>query len=198
MPLALDTVPAPPVPALGSRWSLRTADPATDLPLLTRWRSAPHAAGFRAAPASPAHLAAELRDRLTGRATRPLVAAWDGEPVAYLELHRVLHHPLRGCYPVGAHDLAVDLLVGDAERTGRGLAPDLLRELVPAVFAADPRCRRVVAAPDESNGPAVRAFRAGGFRAAAEADLPDRTVVLLVAEPPRVAGVPTALDDMPH
>jgi hypothetical protein len=110
-----------------------------------------------------------------------------------LRLYRVRDHPLRACYPYGAHDLAVRLVRQDLAEAGR-----LLRDLVPALFAADPRCRRVVAAPAEDDIAAQAAFEAGGFRRVAEADLPDGSVVLYTVEPPEIAELPTALDDMPH
>ncbi|KUO17764.1 GNAT family N-acetyltransferase [Streptomyces dysideae] len=117
-----------------------------------------------------------------------------GTPVE-LRLYRVQHHPLRACYPYGAYDIAVGLvLVQDAENT----AGRLLNDLVPALFAADPNCRRVVAAPPEDDTATQAAFEAGGFRRVAEADLPAGSVVLFTAEPSWLADLPTALDDMPH
>ncbi|MDO0911414.1 GNAT family N-acetyltransferase [Streptomyces sp. DT2A-34] len=117
-----------------------------------------------------------------------------GTPVE-LRLHRVQHHPLRACYPYGAYDIAVGLvLVENAEN----MAGRLLNDLVPALFTADPNCRRVVAAPAEDDTATQRVFEAGGFRRVAEADLPDGSVVLFTAEPSWLADLPTALDDMPH
>ncbi|MER5213914.1 GNAT family N-acetyltransferase [Streptomyces sp. NPDC002838] len=117
-----------------------------------------------------------------------------GTPVE-LRLYRVQQHPLRVCYPYGAHDIAVGLVVvEDAEN----MAGRLLSELAPALFAADPHCRRVVAAPAEDDTAAQDAFEAGGFRRVAESDLPGGNVVLFTAEPSWLADLPTALDDMPH
>ncbi|WP_371572665.1 hypothetical protein [Streptomyces sp. NBC_01314] len=136
-----------------------------------------------------------------------------GGPEEFLvRVQRVRHHPLRACYPFGAHDLVVWLGDGDGHG-GDGGSPDrddraarvperaaagLLRVLAPALFAADARCRRVIAAPDEHDVRAQRVLAAGGFRRIAEADLPDGSVVLFAAEPPDIAELSTALDDMPH
>ncbi|MGN9757283.1 hypothetical protein [Streptomyces sp. SD31] len=68
----------------------------------------------------------------------------------------------------------------------------------PALFAADPHCRRIVAAPAEDDSPARLALETAGFRPVTEADLPGGTVVLYTAEPPAVMALSTALDDMPH
>ncbi|WP_327699142.1 GNAT family N-acetyltransferase [Streptomyces sp. NBC_00459] len=130
------------------------------------------------------------------------VRAAEGGPELFLRLHRVPDHPLRDCYPFGAHDLAVGLTLPGADETraggGPGPAARLLRDLVPALFALDPGCRRVIAAPDEDDTATQLALESGGFRRIAEADLPGGSVVLFAAEPPGIARLSTALDDMPH
>lgn len=112
--------------------------------------------------------------------------------MSVLRIHHVRHHPLRACYPYGAHDLAVDVTSTAPE------VPALLRELVPALFAKYPRCRRVIAAPDEGDVRTQEVLAAAGFLRVTEADLPGGSVVLFTAEPPSLAGLSTALDDMPH
>lgn len=73
-----------------------------------------------------------------------------------------------------------------------------LRVLVPALFAADPHCRRLVAAPDEDDMVTQTVLEAGGFLQVAEVDLPDGSVMLFAVKRPEVACLSTALDDMPH
>jgi hypothetical protein len=116
-----------------------------------------------------------------------------GPEEVLVRVQRVWQHPLRAAYPMGAHDVAVWL-----DRPAPDIAAALLRALIPALFAADPRCRRVVAAPDEADLTTQRVLEDGGFRRIAEADLPGGPVVLFATEPPDVAGLSTALDDMPH
>ncbi|MFI9624199.1 GNAT family N-acetyltransferase [Streptomyces sp. NPDC052042] len=117
-------------------------------------------------------------------------------PAFRVEVQRVLSHPLRGCYPVGARDLLLSLLPLSARSEPEAAA--LLDALARALFGADPRCRRVMAAPDADDVPALERYAAGHFRPVAEADLRERTVTLMVVEPSRVTEVSTALDDMPH
>ncbi|KUO15300.1 GNAT family N-acetyltransferase [Streptomyces dysideae] len=135
---------------------------------------------------------------ISSRTVGAYAATFDGGPTILLEIHRVPHHPVCVCYPFGAHDLAVGLTLPDPAPSEQALASRLLRELVPALFAADPHCRRVVAAPAEDDSPAQLTLEAAGFRRVTEADLPGGTVVLFTAEPPAVMRVSTALDDMPH
>ncbi|WP_326731651.1 GNAT family N-acetyltransferase [Streptomyces phaeochromogenes] len=120
------------------------------------------------------------------------------EAVLRLGISRVLGHPLRGCYPPGARDLALDIRLAEAGRSGQRLALGFLRTLTPALFAADPQCRRVVAAPAAADTAVRQVFEAAGFRETGEAVLLGHSVVLLVAEPTRIVNQSVALDDMPH
>ncbi|GGV76176.1 hypothetical protein GCM10015535_07550 [Streptomyces gelaticus] len=130
----------------------------------------------------------------TGRAYTALRAGY--APAYRVEIQRVLSHPLRGCYPVGARDLLLALVPLSPQPEPDTAA--LLDALTQALFGADPRCRRIMAAPDVEDVPALERYTAGHFRTVAEADLHEHTVTLMVVEPPRVTEVSTALDDMPH
>jgi hypothetical protein len=134
---------------------------------------------------------------LSARRTTSRYAASPAGGGAEIEVvvHSVAHHPLRACYPFGAHDLAVDVVPSPG---AEGLAARLLRELVPALFAAEPRCRRVIAAPQEDDTATQLLLEEAGFLRVTEADLPRGTVVLYAVEPPSLATMSTALDDMPH
>lgn len=133
---------------------------------------------------------------------RPAVAyavtGVDGGPPILLRLRRVLRDPVRACYPFGAHDLVVGVVPPEGDPAGRTMTARLLRVLVPALFAADPHCRRLIAAPDEDDTVTQAVLEAGGFQQVAAADLPGGSVMLFAAERPEVAGLSTALDDMPH
>ncbi|MFE2093964.1 GNAT family N-acetyltransferase [Streptomyces sp. NPDC057582] len=125
----------------------------------------------------------------------------DGPPVVRVTIHRVLHHPLRGCYPVGAHDLLLELVTTAPQPPSAADGPDttaLLDSLVAALFAADPSCRRIMTAPAIEDTAAQEQYAAGGFRPVAEADVHGGTVLLMVVEPAQVTTIATALSDMPH
>ncbi|WEH12403.1 hypothetical protein [Streptomyces sp. VNUA24] len=195
---------------IGDGWSLRPLAGTSDEPLGVR-RSA--ARGYAASCDGTDRSGGGGRGRGGGGGAD---GGGGGRAELLVHVQGVPHHPVRACYPYGAHDVVVWLGDGDdetdhgddetdhgdrADRAGRvpeEAGADLLRVLVPALFAADARCRRVVAAPDEDDGHAQRVLAAGGFRRITEADLPHGSVVLFAAEPPELAGLSTALDDMPH
>ncbi|MEU9763390.1 GNAT family N-acetyltransferase [Streptomyces sp. NPDC001834] len=170
-------LPVPTLPGHVSGWDLR---PAGSSP--TAGATAP----FGAAPAG----AVRTYTASTGH---------DGRPGARVTIHRVLHHPLRGCYPVGAHDLLLELDVTQtASADGGQDTAGLLHSLVAALFTADPSCRRITAAPAVEDTAAQERYAAGGFRPVAEADVREGTVMLMVAEPAQITTIATALSAMPH
>jgi aminoglycoside 6'-N-acetyltransferase len=64
---------------------------------------------------------------------------------------------------VGEGVARVDLLIGEADLTGRGLGPRVLADLVERVVFAQPEALACVAAVDEENQRPWRAFEKAGF-----------------------------------
>ncbi|MFB9429707.1 GNAT family N-acetyltransferase [Streptoalloteichus tenebrarius] len=173
--------PAPPLPVLGPPWTVWPARPdGPDLELVHRWMRAPHVAAFWRQAWPRGRWAEELAAQRAGDHSLPCLVALDGEPVAYLEVYRVVRDRLAGHYPHHPHDIGVHVAVGELGRTGRGLGRALLRAVARGLLDADPACRRVVAEPDVGNGPSIRAFLAAGFVAGGVVRLPDKTAELLV------------------
>jgi aminoglycoside 6'-N-acetyltransferase len=85
----------------------------------------------------------------------------DGRDAGMIEAYLVSDHAeWEAVVQVGAGVAGVDLLIGDANLTGRGLGPEVLR-----AFLRD--CVTVhacVASVDEENRPSWRAFEKAGFR----------------------------------
>ena len=170
----------PPVPEMDGPWRVRVADPeAGDAELIAQWMALPHVDLFweQAWPAE--RWAAVLRRQLAGSCTRPLVAARDGQDLAYLEVYRTPRDVVGRHYPAGPHDLGVHVAVGPLPATGRGLGRELVRALVTGLFAADPRCAQVLADPDVRHEKARRMFAAAGFELLAEVDLGHKGAALM-------------------
>lgn len=174
-------VPPPPLPRIETLWSVRTADPDGDLELVHRWMHAPHVAAFWKQAWPRQRWRAELVRQRRGDHCRPcLISGMDGQPMAYLEVYRVVRDRLAGHYGQRPHDLGVHLAIGELGHTSRGLGRALLGAVAQGLLDADPQCTRVVAEPDAGNIPSLRAFSAAGFRAAGQITLPDKTAALLV------------------
>jgi aminoglycoside 6'-N-acetyltransferase len=85
----------------------------------------------------------------------------DGRDAGMVETYLVSDYPeWEAIVQVGAGVAGVDLLIGEADLTGRGLGPEILRAFVREVIAVD----ACVASVDEENGPSWRAFEKAGFR----------------------------------
>jgi RimJ/RimL family protein N-acetyltransferase len=173
-------VPAPPVPQVRAPWSARPARVAEDLERVHLWMQAPHVAEFWKQAWPVERWRSELERQAAGDHSLPVMLEFEGVPLAYLEVYRVVRDRLAGHYAEQPHDLGVHVAIGDLGRTGRGLGRALLRAVAEGLLAADPRCTRVVAEPDSRNAPSLRAFTAAGFRTVGPITLSDKNATLLV------------------
>ncbi len=174
------SVPAPPVPRLRAPWSARLASVSADLECLHLWMQAPHVAEFWKQAWPLERWRAELERQLSGDHSLPCMVDYEGAPVAYLEVYRVVRDRLSGHYAERPYDLGVHVAIGELGRTGRGMGRALLREVAQGLLAADPACSRVVAEPDVRNAPSLRAVTAAGFRAIGPITLSDKGATLFV------------------
>jgi aminoglycoside 6'-N-acetyltransferase len=89
----------------------------------------------------------------------------DGRPVGMIETYLVSDHPeWEAIVQVGEGVAGVDLLIGEADLTGRGLGPRVLAEFVEQIVFGGPETHACVAAVDEANRRSCRAFEKAGFR----------------------------------
>lgn len=184
-------VAPPPQPLLDAPWSIAVARAwGDDLARVHAWMCKLHVASRWNQDWPVQRWRAELAGQLAGNHSRPCLVALDGEPLAYVEVYRVVRDRLAAHYPVRPHDLGVHVAIGDAAGCGRGLGTTLLLAVADGLLAADRACTRVVAEPDEANTAAVVAFGRAGFRAAGRVRFPHKTAALLVR--------PRSDNDMPR
>lgn len=100
---------------------------------------------------------------------------------------------LRETYPVGAHDVEVQIL----DDCPQHLLPKVLRTLSGFLLTADPSCRRVVYAAPGADRDRIAAAEAAGFRRVVDVDLGSDELSLLVAEPEWVTGGDVHHDQVP-
>jgi RimJ/RimL family protein N-acetyltransferase len=174
-------VPAPPLPVLSAPWSAVAVQPdSAEVELVHRWMHEPHVAPYWKQTWTLEQWSEKVRRHLAEDHTVPVLISYDAEPVAYLQVYRVLRDRIAAFYPYDAHDLGVHLAIGEKVLTGKGLAIRLGEVLAPSLFAADPRCRRIVVEPDVTNTAAVRVAQGLGFRPVGEVELPDKTGLLMM------------------
>jgi RimJ/RimL family protein N-acetyltransferase len=154
-----------------------------DLPLITAWMNDPAVDAFWQLAGPAERTAGHIRPQLAGDGRSfPCLGVLDGTPMSYWEIYRADLDPLARHFPCRPHDTGLHLLIGGAADRGRGLGGVLLRGVAELVLRHRPRCGRVLAEPDVRNAASVAAFRAAGFRKAAEAELPDKRAAIMIRD----------------
>ena len=139
---------------------------AADLPLLHAWLNASHViAGYSRVHTTPEDVAAKYGPRIAGtEPVRGYVASVAGRPLGYVQVYRVADFPDYAAV-VGEFEraMAIDVLIGEVEYTGRGLGPRVIAAAVAELVfpMSDADC--CIATPRADNTASLRAFAKAGF-----------------------------------
>lgn len=163
---------------LDDGFDLRPAS-AADAPAVAAWMVQPHIYQWWEQDWSVEKWEQAIEEQAAGEHSIPCMIAVDGEDFGYVELYRVRLDRLAEYYDWEEHDWGLHIAIGDTRRLGQGLGRRVLRSLADAVLRADPRCDRMVAEPDITNLPSLRAFTAAGFVTQGELQLPEKTALLM-------------------
>jgi lysine N-acyltransferase len=153
-----------------------------DARLVSRWMAEPHVERFWEQAWPPARWATAIAEQAAGDYSRPLLVSYGGKPFAYVEIYRTPRDVVGLHYPTDPHDLGLHLAIGDRERTGRGLGRAMVGAIADGLARADPRCRRLLADPDERHDMARRMFLGAGFHLLSISDLGHKRAALHVRE----------------
>ena len=100
-------------------------------------------------------------DRTTGE-TKGFIFSVDGEPAGYIQSWLpVQYESERWAKNLTPDTPGIDIFVGPAEMTGKGVASRAIRAFVPQLFAGT--APRVIIDPDAGNIRALRAYAKAGF-----------------------------------
>lgn len=179
LPLATGRCEVGPALHADDGFDLRPATGA-DAATIAGWMAQPHISRWWQQDWPVERWAQELADQTAGDHSIPCIATLDRTDLGYVELYRVRHDRLADYYDYDEHDWGLHVAIGEVTRTGRRIGQRLLAATADALFRAHPQCRRLVAEPDASNVPSVRAFAAAGFAPAGELELPEKTAVLMI------------------
>lgn len=154
-----------------------------DLPLLHGWLNAPHVvAGYSRVHSTPEDVAAKYGPRIAGtEPVRGFVASVAGRPLGYVQVYRVADFPDYAA-TVGdfADAVAIDVLVGEVEYTGRGLGPRVIAAAVEELVFGERGATRCIATPGAGNSASLRAFAKAGFVAVRTIRAPDGHAEILM------------------
>ena len=146
------------------------------LPLLHAWLSEPHVRQWWGDPDKEVEL---IREGCATGEVEGFIFHVAGEPAGYIQSWMPFQYPEEEPW---AKDLpadvpGIDIFVGPAELTGRGVASLALRAFAERLFAAG--ASRIVIDPDAGNRRAVSAYTKAGFVPYAEwIDVSGRTLLM--------------------
>ncbi|WP_396277198.1 hypothetical protein [Glutamicibacter creatinolyticus] len=96
---------------------------------------------------------------------------------------------IKDAYPVSEHDQMLHVSPDAVAGSIQLVSEELMRR--------DPRCRRLVIAPDEGEIDEIARAEAAGYRYVVDVDLWDRAVSLMAAEPDWVLEESRRIDEVP-
>jgi RimJ/RimL family protein N-acetyltransferase len=154
-----------------------------DLALIARWMNDPAVAAFWDLAGDPSVTEAHLREQIDGDGRSvPCLGVLGSTPMSYWEIYRADLDSVARYYPARPHDTGLHLLIGGVADRARGLGGILLRAVAGQILSQRPACARVIAEPDLRNTPSIAAFLAGGYRFAAEVELPGKQAALMIRD----------------
>ena len=140
---------------------------AGDLRLLHEWLERPHVDRWWGEQRTLDQVIEHYLPAIEGRdPTDHYLFLLDGRPVGMVQTYLVSDYPEHAAL-MGISDTTsagVDILIGEAELTGKGLGTDVLERFVSEVVFARPETTSCIADPDVRNIASVRAFEKAGFR----------------------------------
>jgi aminoglycoside 6'-N-acetyltransferase len=156
-----------PSPVAGNPAYVRFAPLAEiDLPLLHTWLNAAHViAGYSRVHTTPEDVALKYGPRIAGTAPiRSYIASVAGRPLGYVQTYHVADFPDYAAV-VGEFDraVAIDVLIGEVEYTGRGLGPRVIAAAVAELVFPQSTADACIATPRADNTASLRAFAKAGF-----------------------------------
>ncbi|MFC5993753.1 GNAT family N-acetyltransferase [Pseudonocardia hispaniensis] len=148
-----------------------------DFPLLAGWLAQPHVHRWWYHQSTPEAVEHDFGGGVDG--TEPcedLIVHRDGEPIGLLQRSRIADYPeefagLAAITTVPAGAVTIDYLIGDPERTGRGIGTEMIRAAVAETWEAYPDAATIIVAVVAANTASWRALERAGLRRVAVGDL---------------------------
>ncbi|EHB55632.1 Siderophore biosynthesis protein, conserved region [Mycolicibacterium rhodesiae JS60] len=183
LPDEVAAVPAPPVPKVDPPYALRVAT-VSDAEMVAEWMNRPHLAQAWEYDWPVARWQAHLRAQLDGTYSLPLIASLDGVAGGYLEIYRAAKDSIAPCYDADPYDLGLHAAIARLDLVHRGVGIGLLPHIMASLFAAEPRCRRIMFDPDHRNTAARKVCDGAGCRFLGEHDMSNRRMALYAFDRP--------------
>lgn len=129
-----------------------------DYPMLRRWLSAPHIAGWWGSPDEETAL---IEEDIDDGPTDMRIVWYRDKPFAFVQDYPAHHWEMPHYAKYPKETRAMDTFLGDPDMLGKGHAARYLRQRASELLAAG--YPKVVIDPSPENKPALYAYRSAGF-----------------------------------
>jgi aminoglycoside 6'-N-acetyltransferase len=158
-----------------------------DFALVADWLARPHVQEWWGSPLGATGVEAEFGPCVDGSDPTLLFLCLDGTtPIGLAQCYRMSDNPDYAA-AVGIGDGAgIDLLIGEADRRGHGLGPQIIAAVASIAWQRYPEIRCVLAGPSVHNIRSHRAFEKAGFTALAPVAIPgevDEELIYVLERP---------------
>jgi aminoglycoside 6'-N-acetyltransferase len=137
----------------------------SDFPLLQRWLSEPHVNAWWHEPLDLAALEQKYGPRIDGiEPTHVFIIEHESQPIGWIQWYRWSDYPKHAAQLQAEQNATgIDLAIGEASLTGKGIGSRAIREFILNVVSTEPGITSVVTDPEERNDRSCRAFEKAGF-----------------------------------
>lgn len=154
-----------------------------DLPLLGGWLAQEHVARWWNHETSPEAVERDFGPAVRGEEpSEVFVAVLDGHPLGLVQRYRLADYPqylteLAPVVEVPSGAWSIDYLIGDRDRVGRGLGPEMIRAMLSETWREHPDATAVLVPVAAANRASWRALEKAGLTRVASGDLePDNPI----------------------
>ncbi len=136
----------------------------SDFQQLVEWINAPHVARFWEGLVDINSVEEKYGSRLDDNAkTRVYVVEVGGQPIGMIQCYRHIDFPEWDQTINIERAAGIDYLIGDERYIGRGIGPEMIREIVQTSFNTYSDVDVIVSAPQKDNSASCRALEKAGF-----------------------------------
>ncbi|KAI8825120.1 acyl-CoA N-acyltransferase [Fimicolochytrium jonesii] len=168
------------MPGLNETFTIRVADPSTDIPMLTRWHSDPRVSEFWKEGGDENHHRQYLNKVLSSKHSIPCIAAFDGVPFMYLEVYWAAYDLFGRYYPAEPYDRGVHLLVGETKYRGVDRVQAWIEAIPEFIFSDCCETQRLVMEPSLTHGKLIGLLCTAGVSFVRAVRLPHKTAAFLM------------------
>lgn len=149
------------------------------LPLLRSWLNASHIKPYWHESDDDQKLADKFLVQLPERNVSPFIIQWDRNIIGYIQYYDAKRVG-GGWWPNEPQGtFGIDLMLGEINFVGKGLAPSIIKEFVQFLVNKEPTAKEVIIDPSPENQIAIRAFEKSGFTKEAEINTPGGRALLM-------------------